>query len=317
VDVTFYLLVAAPVTATLFAAVFARMLADRLEPRLGTWLLTAMAVALAGCSTIVLGLLALGGAMRVPLVDWLGRLSLAVLRRGDPVPAPVAIAATLVLTVLAVCVIQAARMHGRALAMAYQQARRLRTEAEVVVVDDPAVDAVALPALGRLPGHVIVSTGMLDILNDDEQQVLLAHEQAHLTGHHYLFLLTSRLAAAANPLLRPVADSVAYTVERWADERAAAHSGHRGNRRRLAACAIGKAALARHRSHPPAAVQWALHAAAGPVPRRVAALLTPPQRTRRWIALTVAIMLAVSCLATLAATEQLHELLKTARFPHH
>jgi hypothetical protein len=274
-------------------------------------------VALAACSTIVLGLLALGGAIRIPLIAWLGRLSLHVLRRGDPVPASLALAATVVLAVLAVSVIHAARLHGRALAMAYQQVRRLRTEDRVVVVGDPGVDAVALPALGRLPGHVVVSTGMLDLLDVDEQQVLLAHEQAHLTGNHYLFLLTSRLAAAANPLLRPIATAVAYTVERWADEQAAAHTPHRSDPRHLAACTIAKAALARHRSHRPAPTSLGMRATTGPIPRRVAALLAPPQRSRHWIAVTIAIGLAVSTLAALAATEHLHELLKAARLHHH
>ena len=70
--------------------------------------------------------------------------------------------------------------------------------------------------------------------------MLLAHERAHAQSHHYLFTALTYLAAAANPLLRPVAAAVTYTVERWADETAARDCGDR----RLAARAIGKAALA-------------------------------------------------------------------------
>src|SRR5258708_24833862 len=55
-----------------------------------------------------------------------------------------------------------------------------------------------------------------------------------------MFSALTYFAAAANPLLRPVAAAVTYTVERWADERAARACGDR----RLAARAIGKAALA-------------------------------------------------------------------------
>jgi hypothetical protein len=47
---------------------------------------------------------------------------------------------------------------------------------------------------------------------------------AGLLGVHHppgLFTTAARLAAA-NPLLRPVATATGYTVERWADERAAA-----------------------------------------------------------------------------------------------
>ena len=81
---------------------------------------------------------------------------------------------------------------------------------------------------------------MLDALDPDERRVLLAHERAHARSHHYLFTALTYLAAAANPLLRPVAAAVTYTVERWADETAARDCGDR----RLAARAIGKAALA-------------------------------------------------------------------------
>ena len=49
-----------------------------------------------------------------------------------------------------------------------------------------------------------------------ERGVLLAHERSHARGSHYLFTSAARLAAAANPLLRPVAAQTGYTVERWA-----------------------------------------------------------------------------------------------------
>lgn len=104
--------------------------------------------------------------------------------------------------------------------------------------------------------------------------MLLAHERAHLTGRHHLFLTATALAAAANPMLRPLRTAVGYTVERWADEAAAERVGNR----RSTARAVGKAALAsRGLSTGHAA---ALHVAAAPVPRRVSALLTDPPRGR-------------------------------------
>jgi beta-lactamase regulating signal transducer with metallopeptidase domain len=150
---------------------------------------------------------------------------------------------------------------------------------------------------------------MLEVLNDCEREVVLAHERAHLTGRHFLFLLTSRLAAAVCPLLIPVATAVAHCVERWADETAAARTGHR----RVAAAAIGKAALARQQYGRLATAQWALHAATGSVPRRVAALLMPPQRSRPWLPLVIATVLAAACLAALVPAEHVHEILKAAR----
>jgi Zn-dependent protease with chaperone function len=109
-----------------------------------------------------------------------------------------------------------------------------------VIVDDPSPDAFVLP--GR-PGRVVVSTGMLDILDPGERAILLAHERTHLAEHHYAFVALAQLGAAANPLLRPLAAAVAYTVERWADEQAAMVTD---DRRRVART-VGKAALASRR----------------------------------------------------------------------
>ena len=81
---------------------------------------------------------------------------------------------------------------------------------------------------------------MLDALDEDGRAVLLAHERAHLAGYHWVFVTLARLAATANPLLRPLASAVEYTVERWADERAAEEIG---DRRRVAR-AIATAAIA-------------------------------------------------------------------------
>ena len=106
-----------------------------------------------------------------------------------------------------------------------------------MVTDDEAADAYTLPGL---PCRIVITAGMLRALTGPERQVLLAHERAHASGVHYLFTTAARLAAAANPLLRPVASAVGYSVERWADERAAAVTGDR----ELAARAIARAALA-------------------------------------------------------------------------
>src|SRR5947209_2062263 len=141
-----------------------------------------------------------------------------------------------------------------------------------------AANAYTLPGW---PCRIVVTAGMMRALSHPERQVLLAHERAHASGFHYLFTTAARLAAAANPLLRPVAAAVGYTVERWADERAAVAAGDR----RLAARAIARAALAATAAPPRHAGPTAALAAvarprgmrgAGPVPRRVAALLGPP-----------------------------------------
>jgi Zn-dependent protease with chaperone function len=81
---------------------------------------------------------------------------------------------------------------------------------------------------------------MLRLLDDDERRVVFAHEQAHLTHRHHRLVAYAAVAAAVNPLLIPVREAVAYLVERWADEDAAAAV----NDRDLVAQAVARAALA-------------------------------------------------------------------------
>src|ERR1017187_2814826 len=84
------------------AGAAARPLAARLEPRQATWLLTAATVALAGCSTAALALLAAYAAARAPFLATLGDYSQSVVRRGDPISAAAGMAAALALAIAAV-----------------------------------------------------------------------------------------------------------------------------------------------------------------------------------------------------------------------
>jgi Zn-dependent protease with chaperone function len=184
----------------------------------------------------------------------------------------------------------------------------------VVVLDDPCPDAYALPGV---PGRIVVSTGMLDALSARERQVLLAHERAHLACGHHLFVALAYLAAATNPLLRPVAAAVGYTTERWADERAASAVGDR----RLVARTIAKAALltSRHHSPPAGALAIATGSAAaklrgaGPVPRRVAALLAAPPRRRRLLLVLALTVLVLAAACSIEAARDLETLFELAR----
>jgi len=109
---------------------------------------------------------------------------------------------------------------ARALLRASAESRRLGPiRSGLLVVDDALPTAFAVAGA---PGHVVVSTAMLHALDVDERKVLLAHEGAHLRHHHHLYTQLARLAAAANPLLRPLARVIAEGTERWADEVAAA-----------------------------------------------------------------------------------------------
>jgi len=226
-----------PLVLPLCAAAGAWPLATRLPPIVGTWLLTGAGVALAALSTAALGLLASTAVLRIPLVASLGHLSAAVIRREDPASLSAALAAAALLAAAVLAAARTGARRARALVSAARKARCLPGAAQVVVVPDGSADAYTAPGW---PGRIVVTAGMLDALTPAERRVLLAHEGAHAGHHHYLFTALSHFAAAANPLLRPVAAAVSYTVERWADEAAAGHCGDR----RLAARAVGKAALA-------------------------------------------------------------------------
>jgi Zn-dependent protease with chaperone function len=292
-----------PLLLSLLAAVSAPRVADRLEPAAATWLLTA--VALAAVSMIALAALAGTVIGQLPLLAAHGHWSAQVIRRDDPTWTPVAITACILLAaaITAACRVTGQSLH--ALASAAHTSRSLPAQGRLAVIDDPAPEACAVP--GR-PGRIVVSTGMLAALDDQEQHVLIAHERAHLATGHYLFITLAQVAAAANPLLRPLAAAVRYTTERWADEHAARQVGDR----RLAARTIGKAALLTRaaRSGLPAALPVAargLHGI-GPVPRRVAALLAPPPGRRPLLLIVALALLAVGGITTLEAARDFHVL---------
>jgi hypothetical protein len=315
-----HLLVYLPLLFPVPAALAARPLGERLAPWLATWLLTACALALAALSCAALGVLVAAGLVRLPLAALAGGWSLATVRVGDSVSTIEAAVAGVLLVAAALAAIRMLWRRIRALAAAALEAACLPGHGRLVVVDDTVPDAYALPGL---PGRVVVSTGMLDALNDADREAMLAHEHAHLACHHYAFVAAAHLAAACNPMLRPVAAAVAYTVERWADERAAAACGDR----RQVARAVGKAALATahcpRRGIPEAVLgllgrrRSALHGA-GPVPRRVAALLTEPRAYSpplNYPILPLAAAAAVvgaSALCAFSAAHDLHVVLKLA-----
>ncbi len=67
-----------------------------------------------------------------------------------------------------------------------------------------------------------MTQSMLAVLDADERRVLLAHEASQLRHRHHLYVALTELAAAGNPLLRGAPTLLRQTVERWADEDAAA-----------------------------------------------------------------------------------------------
>ena len=195
---------------------------------------------------------------------------------------------------------------ARLLMRASIDSRRLGPiRAGLIVVDDTVPTAFAVAGA---PGHVVVSTAMLSALDVDERKVLLAHEAAHLRHHHHLYTQLAQLAAAANPLLRPLARVVTCHTERWADEVAAAEVGSRS----LVARGLARAALARH-AHARACGSELPQSAAtlgaidGQLAERIENLLAPaPQRARFVSAVVVAVALACG-ITGMTANFQAHQ----------
>jgi Zn-dependent protease with chaperone function len=96
-----------------------------------------------------------------------------------------------------------------------------------LVVDHPAAAAYCLPGLRST---IVVSAGVLDLLDADELAAVLAHERAHLRERHDLVLLpfTALLRAFSwASVARRAQRAVALLVEMHADDRALRHRSAR------------------------------------------------------------------------------------------
>jgi hypothetical protein len=325
-----------PLLIPALAALAARPLAARLRPIVATWLLTLSALALAAASSAVLGMLVLSALLRIPFVAGVGHLSDPVISRGDAVSLSVAVVAGGLLAAAAVAASRAVWRRSAAIAAAYRRAGALPGAGEIVVTQDAAADAYTIPGW---PCRIVITRGMLSALAGEERGVLLSHERAHARNAHYLFTSAARLAAAANPLLRPVAGEVCYAVERWADEHAAAEAGDR----KLTARAIVRAALASSAAPPdrdPAVAALGLiseqeqeqeqarpgprpgsrsresgphRGRPGPVPRRVAALLAPPPGRTPLLLVAAVLLVIVSGASAAEAARDFHQLIELAQ----
>lgn len=113
--------------------------------------------------------------------------------------------------------------HGHASAV-HLVGRRVRgLDALVLDAAEPAAYCVA----GR-PHAVVITTAALDTLSEPELAAILAHEQAHLDGHHPQIVAVARGLAATFPNLRLMTEGahhIARLLEMCADDRAAGEHG--------------------------------------------------------------------------------------------
>jgi beta-lactamase regulating signal transducer with metallopeptidase domain len=299
-----------PLVASLVLVGLSRLACRRISPRLAAWSIAGAVVVVAGSAVGALALLAWPLVARIPVVADLGRWRVDSVA-ADPVPIVVSVLATGALAGLALRLVrQLQRLHGELVearrlhdSLAAASSRRDR-DGELAVLDDPRPTAHALAGTLTHRGRVVVSTGLLAALDDDERAAVLAHEHAHLAHGHRFFDAAATLASAINPLLAPVRRHLAFALERWADEDAAARTS-----RPVAARALTRAALARLATPPGPALPLDRLG----VPQRVTALLRPPPTHRAGLAWLVTVVALASAVAVAWATHDTEELFEALR----
>ena len=293
----------------LFTGLFglaAPSLGRRLPPTLATWVLSLGGLFAAAGSAASLALLGFTLVGQSPVLAARGHWSDTALRHADPVSAPVAAGAVVLLSVLGVRVAVTGARRLIALRDAYRLAAVLPVAGgELAVIEHPGLHAFAVP--GR-PGHIVVSTTLLRSLDPGERRAVLAHERAHLTHRHHLHHTLAHLAAAANPLLHRVPAALAMCTERWADEDAAGAS-----RRDTVADALTNVAAGARRLDTPAVV---LAAAATDVVTRVRALRAPAPRLTLWRVALLLGLLAATAAAVVDATHDTERLFELAQYAY-
>jgi beta-lactamase regulating signal transducer with metallopeptidase domain len=294
-----------PFVASLMVALLTRVVGHKVWPRAAVWAMVTASTALAVSSVGALLVLASPVAAQVPLVATVGRWRPAAIASRSPVPLAVSLLAVVVLATLAYRLgreLYRVACDVRGVAGAHRSAVRAR-HGDLVVTDEEAPYAHALPGL-LAGGTVVVSSGLLALLDDDERTAVLAHERSHLRHRHALFELVVQLAVALNPLLIGLRDDVAFAVERWADEDAASSTD-----RSVAASALARTALraltAPVKAAPGAALALHSHRAAA----RIVALLDPSERRDRpaWLLLAASAAAAVAFALALHDTERFFE----------
>jgi Zn-dependent protease with chaperone function len=282
----------------------ANRIVTRYDPALAVRLLVRAATVVAAATAVLIyelsGLVVAQSQIVASRGGWSGDVI------ADKVSLPVALRLTVALAALAMtasAVSESARTWHRSRTM-HRYAQGLHVTDGLAVVDDPGAPAYAIPR-GR--GAVVIDAHLLTQLDARERRAVLAHERSHLQHRHHRHLRYASLAAAVNPLLRPVVGAVALGVERWADEDAARVVGDR----RAVAHALAKTGLFRRMSRPGTdpALAMATHA----VSMRVHHLMHPSrEHPRSPLLILSAVCVIVAASAPTILGEVAHELWEAA-----
>lgn len=216
-----------PLLTTLGVAAVATSAHRRLPPRLAARSVTLVIVFVVTAALPTALVVAIAFLAHTPLVGVGFQWCAQALGLHSTIPAWVGLPVLMLLSVGAVRTVRLVREH-----------RALRSDEAmpIQVAHSHKPYAVTLP--GRA-GQIVISTAMVELLDDDERRIVVAHEEAHARYRHDRYLFTAELAVAVLPPLRALARRVNYSIERWADEAAAAVCGDRER----VAVTLGKVAL--------------------------------------------------------------------------
>src|ERR1700761_3904248 len=311
-----------PFACSLLLALTATALSRRLSPAVATPLLTLTALVTSLATGIVLSLAGFTVLARLPVIAALGGWPDDRLQAWRQLPTGWGVAAA----VLAGALLASALVYLARVALdlsqahrAYRQLPRATDQLMITPEEHPTAFTLPLPLRG---GAIVVSTGMLRLAPPrggrgppglfrlppaDERRALLAHESAHLRRYHTGYVLAASLAAAANPLLRPVARHVRLAVELWADQLAAREVGDG----LVVARALARASLAASRPSQPGGFRLAV--AESDVSARVHALTHLPPRFRPWAAASTLGLAVASSAIAITLTFALHNRIELAQ----
>jgi Zn-dependent protease with chaperone function len=299
-----------PFAVSVLLACTSGALARRLSPRVAAPLLTLLALATSLATGLVLCVAAFSALARQPFIASVGGWSRTTMRPWSQLPVSWGILAAATATVLLAAALGYLTCAARGLVRARRVCRGLDVGPDrLVITSDDRPTAYTVPAytMPARTGAIVVSTGMLRLLRADERRALLAHEAAHLRHHHASYLLVARLAAAGNPLLRPIARDVRLAVELWADQVAADEVGDS----RIVAQALARASLAA--AAPARRPALTLAMAQTDVSARVRALMDRPPRLYPWALAAALTLTVVSSTAALTLTWMAHQQVETAQ----
>lgn len=296
-----WLLALVPIGIGCVAAPMIRRASQHIRPGVATVLLTGLALSVSLVTGLLLCLAAVVVLFELLPAFGLDHWSPVRLRHLIPIPAPLGLATGMT----AVALIASAALHllrvGRQLHRTGQAAAALPVLGhDLVLLQDENLIAYAVPGRHR---RIVVSVGLLRVLTGAERRALLAHEAAHLEQRHHLYVQLGRLAAAANPLVRPISRSIDLAVERWADDAAA----HEVGDRLTVARAVARAAA----TVPVDSPVGALGLAEADVVTRVRMLLQP-QRSGWVVALTLVTGILCCWGAAALIVGQVHNLMELA-----